>query len=548
MGCAGSKANYIPEANGDEKAYKERYVEDRVLGQGEFGVVKLVHDSEIPGEPLASKELKKGMQFKDNTLYTPMKPEILQQELQILRTLNGEHFNLKLSGVFESSSSIFMITEFCEGGEMMDYVAKTYSEGIRTEDASRIGFQVLDAIDHCVKHGIMHRDLKSENIMFREATPGSELRIIDYGSGSIDTAPSAGSEPVVHKTMAGTAFYIAPEVFLQNYTFKADVWSIGVVMYVLVAGYPADDLQKAYNRLHKSKRDLKTLPNMPQDLPDSYYEMLEDLLTYKQKKRKTAAEVKECEFIKFHQELEEEQKKSKGSSILSGRMSSLKRTSSIVISGSNDRHEAYLGFRKFEMAVTTLLATLLSPEEYMALLKAVEKKLEGPAVPDMAAITEEEEESEDTDDEEEKSKVVEEEKSKNRASIAIAEKKKLNVMMVNELKGVLSDLGHTEAIEKIETLKNADLYDTFSYHIKMLRQFSGGLGNGKQQNETNGTGAADNGGGRVARMTRTMSVMIPKRSAQSKSFLDDSNHSTSSAGSFGSAKPGKMKKMMSFKM
>mmetsp|Transcript_68065 Transcript_68065/g.101029 ORF Transcript_68065/g.101029 Transcript_68065/m.101029 type:complete len:552 (+) Transcript_68065:110-1765(+) len=502
MGCTASQQVYIPEGNGDEKAYKERFTEDRVLGQGEFGVVKLVYDKENPqNEKLASKELRKGVVFKDNTLYTPMKPEVLKRELEILKTLNGEHYNLKLNGVYESSSTIYMVTEFCEGGEMMEYVAATMKEGLRTEDVSRIGYQVLDAMNHCAKLGIMHRDLKSENIMFKDAKPGSELRIIDYGSGAFDKAPASDDDAdlKVHETMAGTAFYTAPEVFQRKYTNKADVWSIGVVMYVLVAGYPADQLQKAYNLLHKSKRDLKALPNMPVDeMPDSYFEMLNDLLTYNQRKRNSAAQVKECDFIKFHQDLEQEVQKTPSLSSAPSSRRTFRRTSSILISGSNNRHEAYIGFRKFELAVTTLLATLLSTEEYTSLLKAIEKKKEEEhSLPDMTGIAEGDEEDED-DEEEEETKVKQ-------LSSAMEAKKKLNVLIVSTLKDILKDLGLVDIIEKIENLKNEEQYQTFSYHIKLLNQFSSGLGGGGggENNKENATPKS-----KVGRMSRASSVVI----------------------------------------
>ena len=107
-----------------------------------------------------------------------------------------------------------------------------------------------------------------------------------------------------HSTFAGTPFYISPEVFQRRYTTKADVFSVGVVLYVLVAGYPAECLQAAFNLLHKAKRDLKSLPGMPEHLPDTYYDMLDKMLTYRWKGRASAAEMLEDEFVVFHQAIE----------------------------------------------------------------------------------------------------------------------------------------------------------------------------------------------------------------------------------------------------
>ena len=78
-------------------------------------------------------------------------------------------------------------------------------------------------------------------------------------------------------------------MFQKKYTTKCDVFSVGVLLYVLVAGYPAETLQSAFNLLHKASRDLKTLPgSWPEDVPDTYFEMLDKLLRYRWKSRPSA--------------------------------------------------------------------------------------------------------------------------------------------------------------------------------------------------------------------------------------------------------------------
>ena len=93
--------------------------------------------------------------------------EVLQCEVDILRTLAGQHYCLFLVAVYETPRMIFMVTEYCSGGEMMEYVANQ-EEDLRTDDVSRIAFQMLDAVNHCAKHNIIHRDIKPENIMIDE--------------------------------------------------------------------------------------------------------------------------------------------------------------------------------------------------------------------------------------------------------------------------------------------------------------------------------------------------------------------------------------------
>jgi calcium-dependent protein kinase len=101
------------------------------------------------------------MQFKDNTLYSAIKPKVLRLECMILKTLDGQHYNLHLEGLYESSSTIYIVTDYCPGGDMFQYISQVYGkDDLRTEDVSRISFQLLDAISHCAKYGIIHRDIK----------------------------------------------------------------------------------------------------------------------------------------------------------------------------------------------------------------------------------------------------------------------------------------------------------------------------------------------------------------------------------------------------
>lgn len=171
MGCSSSKPALVSDILGDGKDFLDKYAVDRVLGEGEFGIVKLIHEKQTDGSdgpPLACKMLRKGAQFKNNTLYSAIKPKVLKLECKILRTLAGKHFNVGLVGVYESPSMIYVVTEFCEGGDMYKYVADAYHEdGLRTEDISRISFQLFDAVAHCAKYGIIHRDIKVRRFIHR---------------------------------------------------------------------------------------------------------------------------------------------------------------------------------------------------------------------------------------------------------------------------------------------------------------------------------------------------------------------------------------------
>jgi len=108
------------------------------------------------------------------------------------------------------------------------WVSKAFQDtkGLRTEDVSRISYELWSAVDHCAKNKVLHRDIKPENIMFVDSSRGSQLRLIDFGSGRCDGLEQT-FENVVDRytTFAGSAFYISPEMFQHSYTNKTDVRS-----------------------------------------------------------------------------------------------------------------------------------------------------------------------------------------------------------------------------------------------------------------------------------------------------------------------------------
>lgn len=486
MGCGSSKPPLISENEGDGKQFLERFEVDKVLGEGEFGVVKLIHaknagpngieSSAVEYPMYACKMLRKGMQFKDNTLYSPIKPLTLRTECEILRTLNGKHYNVKLIGIYESPSTIYIVTDFCAGGEMMEYISACYSgeeEGLTTDDVSRMSFQLLDAISYCAKFGIMHRDIKPENIMFKSKTRGAALQLIDFGSGSIESLHQAekkdengqttmlkqsdGSSLIKHSTYAGTAFYISPEIFRESYTYKTDVWSVGVTLYVLVSGYPADDLQAAFNILQDSgapddrKNTLRKLPNIPLDMPESYYDMLEMCLTYRHRNRMSAEKILEQDFPQFHKHIDKVESTegsrlstpTSASGILSNVASMFKKTGSFIIKGLSNRHATMLDYARYERSISTLLATMLTTKQLSRLLREIDSHIEESSLDD---------------------KTHEQNK-------LLANKKLLQIITMETLCSILARLQFNEVGKIIDEMPASGQYQNFAYHIALLRQF-----------------------------------------------------------------------------
>lgn len=207
---------------------REKYrVDHSELGHGHYGVVRKCQNRQTK-EYFAVKTIKKS---KVGRL------ETLKREIEILKTMDHPNI-IKLVDVFEDEKYLHLVTELCTGGELFDrIIEKTKSEeGHYSEaDASKIIKSVLNAIEYCHHvHNICHRDLKPENFLFQTPAADSPMKIIDFGLSRYD-------DEIEHMTTkVGTPYYIAPEVLSRgrHYDKECDLWSIGVVCYVLLCGYP----------------------------------------------------------------------------------------------------------------------------------------------------------------------------------------------------------------------------------------------------------------------------------------------------------------------
>lgn len=197
-------------------------VEKHVLGRGHYGVVRRGRHREL-GHEVAIKSIPK---------HKIKNMEAVRREIKILQGL--EHPNIiKYYETFEDRRYIHIVMELCSGGELFDRIASGSSR--MTERKVRCLVQkILKAISFCHKNRIVHRDLKPENFLLTvQDLDKAELKVIDFGL-SITL-----NEPATEMTArVGTAYYIAPEVLRRRYTKSCDLWSIGVVMFILLVGYP----------------------------------------------------------------------------------------------------------------------------------------------------------------------------------------------------------------------------------------------------------------------------------------------------------------------
>ncbi|CAD8061662.1 unnamed protein product [Paramecium primaurelia] len=197
------------------------YKIEKSLGSGAFGEVRLViHKSS--GCRRAMKQIRKDKIIKDDE-------ENMFSEVNTLKEL--DHPNIvKLHELFQDTKNYYLITEFLEGGELFQKITemKYFTEKM----AADIMKQILGGVVHCHEKKIVHRDLKPENILFENKKQNSNLKIIDFG-----TSKKVESNQNLTKRL-GTPYYIAPEVLKRNYNEKCDVWSCGVILYIMLCGYP----------------------------------------------------------------------------------------------------------------------------------------------------------------------------------------------------------------------------------------------------------------------------------------------------------------------
>ncbi|KRX08510.1 Protein kinase-like domain [Pseudocohnilembus persalinus] len=198
-------------------------LQDPPLGTGAFGEVRrAVHRG--TGMTRAVKIIDKKLANQDEL-------EKLKNEVEIMKQLDHPHI-VKVYEYYQDPKYFYIVSEMCSGGELFDRIQE---EGCFDEKkACQTITAVLQAINYCHKNGIIHRDLKPENLLFDVKGNDGMLKVIDFGTSLTFNAQTGEKLSQV----LGTPYYIAPEVLKKNYNEKCDVWSLGVILYILLCGYP----------------------------------------------------------------------------------------------------------------------------------------------------------------------------------------------------------------------------------------------------------------------------------------------------------------------
>ncbi|XP_036711547.1 maternal embryonic leucine zipper kinase isoform X2 [Balaenoptera musculus] len=242
--------------------YYELY---ETVGTGGFAKVKLAFHI-LTGEMVAIKIMDK------NALGSDL-PRV-KTEIDALKNLRHQHI-CQLYHVIETANKIFMVLEYCPGGELFDYII---SQDRLSEEETRVVFrQIVSAVAYVHSQGFAHRDLKPENLLFDE---DHKLKLIDFGL----CAKPKGNKDYHLQTCCGSLAYAAPEL-IQGKSYlgsEADVWSMGILLYVLMCGFlPFDDdnVMALYKKIMRGKYEV------PKWLSPSSILLLQQMLQVDPKKR-----------------------------------------------------------------------------------------------------------------------------------------------------------------------------------------------------------------------------------------------------------------------
>lgn len=196
------------------------------LGEGAFGVVTYC-TNKATGQGFACKTIEK------KQLRRKADVEDIRREVQILMLLSSHPSVAALCAVYEDTEAVYLILELCEGGQIFD---RLISMGTITEQyISQVFRQMVELVDQCHTLGIAHRDVKPENFLFTTRDESSKIKAADFGLSQFFTH----GKPF--KSLIGSAYYVAPEVLNRSYGPKADIWSLGVCLYVMLCGSPPFD-------------------------------------------------------------------------------------------------------------------------------------------------------------------------------------------------------------------------------------------------------------------------------------------------------------------
>ncbi|XP_075519064.1 CBL-interacting serine/threonine-protein kinase 9-like isoform X6 [Primulina tabacum] len=220
-----------------------KYELGRTLGEGSFGKVKFARNTQSTGEYAVAIKI-----IDRHRVLSSHMVEQIKREISTMKMIKHPNV-LNILEVMASKTKIYIVLEYVGGGELFDKIAR---QGKLKEGVARMYFQqLINAVDYCHSRGVYHRDLKPENLLLDSH---GVLKVSDFGLSAF--SKQVREDGLLH-TACGTPNYVAPEV-LNDKGYDgttSDVWSCGVILFVLMAGYlPFEEpnLMVLYRKIYKA--------------------------------------------------------------------------------------------------------------------------------------------------------------------------------------------------------------------------------------------------------------------------------------------------------
>ncbi|GAX79943.1 hypothetical protein CEUSTIGMA_g7383.t1 [Chlamydomonas eustigma] len=261
----------------DDPRLEDVYTLGKQLGKGAFGIVRQA-TKKATGEVLAVKSIAK------SKLMCKEDVKDVQAEVAIMNLVGGHPNVVTLKSTHEDKDSVHLVMELCAGGELFDTIVE--SGNLTEKKAAEVFRKMVEVVHHCQVLGVMHRDLKPENFLLTSKEAEGELKLTDFGLGVFFKSAQR------FKDLVGSPYYVAPEVLRKNYGHEADLWSLGVILYILLSGLPpfwGDTEEQIFKMVLRGHVDFKTDP-WPK-LSEAAKDCVKKLLEQDVSKRATAAQI-----------------------------------------------------------------------------------------------------------------------------------------------------------------------------------------------------------------------------------------------------------------
>jgi len=271
---------------GYDKDFEVRYSLGKLLGHGQFGYTFAAVDR-ASTERVAVKRIDK------NKMVLPVAVEDVKREVKILKALQGHENVVHFYNAFEDDNYVYIVMELCEGGELLDRILAKKDSRYSEKDAAVVVRQMLKVAAECHLHGLVHRDMKPENFLFKSKKEDSPLKATDFGLSDF-IKPGRQFRDIV-----GSAYYVAPEVLKRRSGPESDVWSVGVITYILLCGRrPFWDKTEdgIFKEVLKKKPDFRRKPWS--NITSSAKDFVQKLLVKDPRARLTAAQALSHDWVR----------------------------------------------------------------------------------------------------------------------------------------------------------------------------------------------------------------------------------------------------------